>query len=216
MLNSGVNEIVSSILQGDCVRSVSQAKQLIDSGVSAERIVTHGIETAMLSLDGKCTLEEFNLLEIMLAGRAVMEVMRCLYPAGTALPGAKGMVVVATLEGDVHDLGKNILKMVLIGNGYGVVDCGKDCPIQKLLDRAEKEQPLAIGISGLITPVIPMVKEIKDSMKFRRMEGIKVIAGGAALKQSSPQNLNVDYVADSAFDALHFLDSVRGEKRSMK
>ncbi len=51
----------------------------------------------------------------------------------------------------MHDLGKNILKMVLTGSGYRVVDCGKDCPLPKLIEAAEKEQPLAIGISGLIT-----------------------------------------------------------------
>ena len=96
----------------------------------------------MLALDGKCTLEEFNLLEIMLAGRAVTEVMKLLYPAGSATAVTKATVVIASLEGDVHDLGKNILKMVLTGSRYRVVDCGKDCPLPKLMEAVEKEQPV--------------------------------------------------------------------------
>ena len=139
----------------------------------------------MSRLNAKCTLEQFNLLEIMLAGRAVMEIMKFLNPAGPAMSSAKGTVVIATLEGDIHDLGKNILKTVLIGKGYHVVDCGKDCPLQKLIETAVKEHPLAVAISGLITPIIPLVRQVKDLLFIRGLNDVKVIAGGAALKQSS-------------------------------
>ena len=57
--------------------------------------------------------------------------------------------------------------MVLTGSGYHVVDCGKDCPLRKLIDAAEKERPLAIGISGLITPIIPLVRQVKDQLLLR-------------------------------------------------
>jgi len=121
----------------------------------------------MSTLDEKCTLEQFNLLEIMLVGRAAMEVMKCLYPEGCEAPNTKATVVLATLEGDIHDLGKNIFKMVLTAKGYRVVDCGKDCTLQKLMDAATHEIPLAVGISGLITPVIPLVRQVKDLLKAR-------------------------------------------------
>jgi methanogenic corrinoid protein MtbC1 len=203
----------AAILEGDCARSVALAGHLSDSGVSAEHIVIHGIEAAMLALDDKCTLEHFNLLEIMLAGRAVMEVMKSLYPAGIPTDSPKGKVIVASLEGDVHDLGKNILKMVLTGKGYYVVDCGKDCPLQRLLDVAEEEKPIAVGISGLITPVIPLVRQVKDMMARRGLSRIKILAGGAALKQSSAEKLNVDFVAESAFDSARYLDDIAGGGR---
>jgi len=172
-----------------------------------------GIEPAMSALDAKCTLEEFNLLEIMLAGRAVTEVMKLLYPDGSAAAATKATVVVATLEGDVHDLGKNILKMVLTGSRYRVVDCGKDCPLPRLLEAVELEQPLAIGISGLITNVIPQVRQVKDLLRVRNLGRVKVMAGGAALKQSSAEKLNVDFVAESAFDSLHYLEGLAGSGR---
>ena len=210
MSDSEEKKLIAAILDGDCAASVSLAKHLRDCGISPQHIVIHGIEAAMSALDGKCTIEDFNLLEIMLAGRAVMEVMKVLYPAGTTMSGTKGTVVIATLEGDVHDLGKNILRMVLIGKGYHVVDCGKDCSLQKLLDALERENPLAIGISGLITPVIPQVRQVKELLILRGLDRIRVIAGGAALKQSSPEKLNVDFVAESAFDASHYLDEITG------
>jgi len=205
-----MNNLIAAILEGDCATSLSQTSHLCQCGASPAHIVTHGIEAAMLTLDEKCTLQQFNLLEIMLAGRPVMEVMKFLFPAGTAMVHTKGVVVVATPEGDVHDLGKNILKIVLTGGGYRVIDCGKDCPLRKLIEVTEKERPVAIGISGLITSIIPLVRQVKDQLLLRKLDGVKVIAGGAALKQSSPSQLNVDFVADSAFDGLHYLDALVG------
>lgn len=210
MTDSRMNHLIAAILEGDSAESVSQAEHLCRGGVTSEQIVIHGVEAAMSALDAKCTLAEFNLLEIMLAGRAVMEIMKFLHPAGTAMAGAKGTVVIATLEGDVHDLGKNILKMLLIGKSYRVVDCGKDCPLQKLIDAAAKEHPLAIGISGLITTVIPLVRQVKDLLLLRGFDRLKVMAGGAALKQSSPSKLQVDFVAESAFDSIRYLDEITG------
>jgi len=81
----------------------------------------------MRQLDEKCTMEQFNLLEIMLTGRAATEVIKYLFPSGQIVTARKGTIVLAVLEGDVHDIGKNILKMILIASGYRVVDCGKNC-----------------------------------------------------------------------------------------
>ena len=208
-----MSNLIAALLEGDCTASLSQAKHLCQCGASPEHLVMHGIEAAMLTLDEKCTLQQFNLLEIMLAGRAVMEVMKFLYPAGTSTANTKGTVVVATPEGDVHDLGKNILKIVLTGGGYHVIDCGKDCPLRKLIDVTEQERPLAVGISGLITTIIPLVRQVKDQLLLRGLDAVKVFAGGAALKQSSPSQLNVDFVADSAFDGLHYLDALVGGRK---
>jgi methanogenic corrinoid protein MtbC1 len=208
-----MNALIAAILAGDCAASASLTGQLRRAGFAAPDIVMQGVEAAMSALDGKCTAEDFNLLEIMLAGRAVTEIMKLLYPPGSALAATKATVVVAALEGDVHDLGKNILKMVLTGSGYRVADGGKDCPLPRLIDMAEEERPLAVGISGLITPVIPRVRQVRNLLKERGLEGVKVVAGGAALKQASAERLNVDFVAESAFDGLHYLEELVGERR---
>lgn len=200
-------DLIAAILEGDSTEAVLQARLLAQAGADAEQIIIGGIEAAMLGLDTKCTAEDFDLLEIMLSGRAVTEVMKFLYPAGAPREGAKGTVVIATPEGDVHDLGKGIFKMILSGNGYHVVDCGKDCPLERLIDVVERERPLAVGISGLLTTVMPEVRKIKGLLAGRGLQHVRVLAGGAALKQSSAGALNVDFVADSAFDGIHYLGS---------
>ena len=205
-----MNELVNALLDGDQVLAVSTTRELRESGAGLQEIVTDGVEAAMATLDAKCTVEQFNLLEIMLCGRAAMAVMKELYPLNMPLPPTKGTVVVCALEGDVHDLGKNIFKMVLTTSGYRVVDCGKDCPLDKLLDAAEESASFAIGISGLITAIIPQVRLLREKVAQRGLEQITLIAGGAALKQVSSDSLNVDFVAQSAFDGLHYLDQITG------
>ncbi len=200
--------LIDALLEGDQARSVAEVAKLRAAGAGIERIVVAGIGKAMEQLDGKCTIDQYNLLEIMLAGRAVMSVMKELFPKGelSGIP-SRGTVIVCSLEGDVHDLGKNILKMVLTGKGYRVIDCGKDCPLDKLIDTADKEHAHSICISGLITTVIPQVKRTRDFAAKRGLGQIKILAGGAALKQATAEYLNVDYVAETAFDGARYLES---------
>jgi len=205
-----MDPLVKALLDGDQIQAIAEARKLHDMGVEHERIVTEGIEVAMEQLDTKCTVERFNLLEIMLAGRAVMGVIKELYPPGVPSLHTKGTVVIASPEGDVHDLGKNVLKMVLTAKAYHVVDCGKDCPIERLIGAAEREGALAVAVSGLMTSLIHQVRQIKDKMTKRGLGHIKVMAGGAALKQASAESLNVDFVAQTAFDGARYLDQIAG------
>lgn len=208
-----MDTLVKALLDGDQDGALADVQNLRDCGVEPERIVTEGVEKAMALLDAKCTVEQFNLLEIMLSGRAVMGVIKELYPSMTSPPQTKGTVVVGALEGDVHDLGKNVLKGVLTASGYRVVDCGKDCPVAKMVDAAEREAALAVSVSGLITSVIPQVRVLRSKMAERGLGPVKVMAGGAALKQASAASLDVDFVGDTAFDGLHYLNKIAGGDR---
>ena len=211
MNGSTMDLLVSALLDGDRAQAVATVRELRAYGVGLREIVTDGVEAAMAQLDAKCTVEQFNLLEIMLCGRAAMEVMKEIYPPNMPQPSNKGTVVVGALEGDVHDLGKNIFKMVLTTSGYRVLDCGKDCPMEQIVDAAQRSACLAVGVSGLITAIIPQVRSLKERMVERGLGQIRVIAGGAALKQVSADSLKVDFVAQCAFDGLHYLDRMLGD-----
>ena len=101
-----MNALIKWVKDGNKEQAVTEVKRLMDSGETAEHIITQYIEPAMDSLSNKCTAENFNLLEVMLSGRAVMSIMQTLFPPGTEPAPTKGLVVIATLEGDVHDIGK--------------------------------------------------------------------------------------------------------------
>lgn len=197
--------LIDALLEGDLVLAVAEALRLSQSGTGHEIIIGGAIEKAMERLDAKCTLEQFNLLEIMLVGRAVTGVMKALYPDSPP-PSTKCTVVLASLEGDIHDLGKNIVKTILSAKGYRVVDCGKDCPVELLVNTVDQEQAQVVGISGLITSVIPLVRKVSTLLRARGLTLVRVVAGGAALKQASAASLQVDFVAQSVFDVVRFLE----------
>jgi len=200
--------LIAALLAGDCAAASAETRRLREAGVVSERIVTDGLEAAMGRLDEKCTVQQFNLLEIMLVGRAVSLLVRELYPEGLPPEHGRATFVIATLEGDVHDLGKNIVRMVLIGKGYRVVDLGRDCPLDTLVAAVERERPRAVLVSGLISPVVSQVRRVRDALRARGLRDVAVVAGGAALKQLAPADLNVDYVAETAFDGARYLDNL--------
>ena len=206
-VNYPMDSLISYIMEGETNLAIAEVNRQIEAGVHREQIIVEAIQKAMELLGTKCTAEQFNLLEIMLAGRTATLIMKELYPDANEDPSTKGTVVIATLEGDVHDIGKNIVKTILITQGYKVIDCGKNCPIQTIVDAAETENAIAVLVSGLITTVIPQVKVIKQALVDNNLPDIKVFAGGAALKQFTADSLNVDNVGETAFDVLRFLES---------
>jgi dimethylamine corrinoid protein len=212
MNDQSLDKLVEALMEGDQARAIAEVTILRNAGTDHEVIIKEGVEKAMGLLDTKCTLEQFNLLEIMLVGRAVMGVIKTLYPDLPPL-ATRGTAVIASLEGDVHDLGKNIVKTIMSAKGYRVVDCGKDCPVEKLVDAAVREGAVIIVISGLITSIIPLVRQVTPLARTRGLTKVKVMAGGAALKQATAEILNVDYVADSVFDGIRFLESLHKETR---
>ena len=204
--------LIAALVDGNEKEALVQARGLLKGGTPAQLIVTDALAPAMESVDAKCTVEAFNLLEIMLVGRAVSLVADELFPGGGAANGAKATLVLATPEGDVHDLGKNIVRMILVGKGYRVVDLGRNCPIEALADAARREGAGAVLLSGLLTTVIPRVRSVKAALHERGLFNVPVIVGGAALKQATPEQLNVDYVAQTAFDGAHYLEALLPEK----
>ena len=202
------DDLIGYLLEGDSKKAVSEVDRLINGTVSREEIVTAAIEKTMSHLDEKCTVEHFNLLEIMLVGRAVMEVMKVLYSLEQNIPVTKATVAVVALEGDVHDIGKNIVKMVLTSRGYKVIDCGRDRSVSSLIAMLEAENPIVIGVAGLISTVIPQVQSLKSKLQEAGIGQVRVVAGGGALKQLSAKFLQVDAVTQTVFDLDRYLDKL--------
>ena len=100
------------------------------------------------------------------------------------------------------------VKTVLTAKGIGVIDCGKDCSLDKLIETAEREKALFVCISGLITSIVPQVRRVRELCMTRGLQQTRVVAGGAALKQSTAESLNVDYVAENAFDGARYITEI--------
>jgi methanogenic corrinoid protein MtbC1 len=206
-MDSNLELLVASLVDGERERCLELASEMIACGRLPAEIVTDGIEAAMASLDRKCTAEQFNLLEIMLAGRAVTAVTQLLFPAGIDRPNPRATVVAAVLEGDIHDIGKSIVKTLLAGARFRVADCGKDASVAAVVRAVAESGAAAVCVSGLISSVIPLVREVKPALAAAGLSHVRVLAGGAALRQCTADTLGVDFVGQTAFDAVNYLGS---------
>ncbi len=212
-----IKDIKQAIIAGENEHAVAIANTLINRGVTPAEIIINGVTKAMEYLDKKCTIQDFCLLELMLAGRAAMDVIDHLCAEGIINDGAsldsnpfsRQKIILGTIKGDIHEIGKNIFSMVMKSYGYNVIDMGKDVDSADLVMGAIDHKADFIAVSSLITTTIPHVREIrKDAADRGGDHTVKIIAGGAALRQSSAEYLNVDYVADTVFDGLHYIRSI--------
>lgn len=216
-----VQDLARAVIEGDNWEAVKTARQLLEQGEEISVLVSDGLTKALESLDYKCTNEEFNLLEILMAGRAMKDVMDLVIAEHLderqkldqdPLSRSKTMVL-GTIKGDIHDLGKHIVKLILEVDGYRVVDLGKDVAPHAFVETASREKAEYIGVSSLLTVTIPFIREIKDLALETGLEKTKVIAGGAAVKQTSAEDLRVDFVTDNVFLLRKYLQQDQGGEK---
>jgi methylmalonyl-CoA mutase cobalamin-binding domain/chain len=208
-----IKDIKKAIIAGENDDAVAIANTLFNYGIKPEEIIVHGVTKAMEYLDNKCTIRDFCLLELMLAGRAAMDVIDYLCTEGIINDNtlfdpdiySREKIILGTIKGDIHEIGKNIFSMVMRSYGYQVIDMGKDVGPADLAMSAIDHKADFIAVSSLVTTTVPHVREVRKYAVYRGGHTVKIIAGGAALKQSSAEYLNVDYVADTAFDGLHYI-----------
>ncbi|GFN22848.1 cobalamin B12-binding domain-containing protein [Thermanaeromonas sp. C210] len=202
-------DLALAIARGDNKEAVAMARQLLARGLDVELVVEEGLTKALESLDVKCNNEQFSLLEILLAGRAMMDVMEQVICRHISLSSSRlkrnEVVILGTIKGDVHDLGKNIVGLMLKVCGYKVVDLGKDVDPLRFVEAAAHEGARYIGVSSLITTTVDYVKEVKKLAVQEGLKEVRVLAGGAALRQAEAGELNVDYVAQNVFNLLQYL-----------
>ena len=114
-------------------------------------------------------------------------------------------IVIGTIQGDVHDLGKHLVATLCRFNNLKVVNLGKDVPVESFIAAARKEKADFVGVSSLMSVCLPKIKMIKPALVAQGLGHIKVIGGGSAVQQSSAETLRVDYLAFDAFDGLDYL-----------
>lgn len=118
--------------------------------------------------------------------------------------GGKNRFLIATVKGDVHDIGKNIVAAVIRSSGFDVIDLGKDVPTDKIIEAVKSFKPKALGLSAMMTTTAPRIREVVESLKGYNLT-IVVIGGGASLDEKTARELGADYYAKDAADALRIL-----------
>lgn len=189
-------------LTGELLTAGSEAMEIIDGElIPALDLVGKGFENKTVFLP--------QLLMAAEAAGASFDVIREYLSSSGKAQEQKGRIIVATVKGDIHDIGKNIVKVLLENYGYDVIDLGKDVPPELIVETAQKEQIKLIGLSALMTTTVPAMEE---TIALLRESGhdAKVVVGGAVLTQEYADMIGADRYAKDAMDTVRYAEQVFG------
>lgn len=203
-----LEKISQSLQQGDHEKVNTLTKEAIGQKIPPESILNDGLIAGMDVIGKKFKAHEIFLPEVLLAARAMyagMEELKPLFIKGE-LP-TLGRVVLGTVQGDVHDIGKNLVGIMLKGAGFEVIDLGNDVSPQKFIDAAVEHRADFIGMSSLLTTTMPAMKEVVDLLRDQgHMGKIKVIIGGAPVNEDYAEKIGAD---SYAFDGMNAVEKLK-------
>jgi 5-methyltetrahydrofolate--homocysteine methyltransferase len=207
-----LQELADNIIKGKKNPAVELTNQAIAEGTDPQAIITNGLIAGMAVVGTKFKANEFYVPEVLIAARAMKECMAILKPL-LAASGAKsiGTIVIGTVKGDLHDIGKNLVAMMLQGNGFDVVDLGVDVSPEKFIESAKEKNAEVIALSALLTTTMPGMKQTIDAMEAAGVRSsVKVMIGGAPVTQKFSDEIGADGYAPDAASAVDLVKVLLG------
>jgi|APSaa5957512622_1039677.scaffolds.fasta_scaffold115532_2 methylmalonyl-CoA mutase cobalamin-binding domain/chain len=183
-------------------------QKCLDEGIPPLEIIEDGISKGLEQVGEQFENGTYFLADLVMAGEVVKEVMPLL--KGKMDPGnsgKKGKVILATVKGDIHEIGKNIVGMLLDINGYEVIDLGVDVPSDKIIATVKETGAHLVGLSALLTTMVGSIKELVDSFVKEGLKGkVNIVIGGACTSEQLKEELGVDAYGENAIQAIKIFD----------
>jgi 5-methyltetrahydrofolate--homocysteine methyltransferase len=185
-------------------------RDALDRGDPAGTILNEGLIPAMDQVGVRFKSGEIYIPEVLIAARAMHAGMAILKPIlSKSTEAMAGKVVIGTVKGDLHDIGKNLVGMMLEGGGFEVIDLGFDVPVQKFIDAIKQHQPQVVGMSALLTTTMrEMNKNIQALEAAGLRNKVKVVIGGAPVTEKFAKEIGADGYAPDAPSAVDVLKSL--------
>ncbi len=201
MENQEFKEIVEAILVGDVEKTKALTQEILNKGVSPHDVIEKGLMEGMNLVGDKFEKREYFLPDLLVAAEAVKRATEIIRPHLKGERG-RGTVVIGTVSGDIHDLGKNLVASTLEASGFRVVDLGVDVPPQRFVNATKEKKANIVAISALITTTMLGMKDIIEAMvKDGVRKEVKIMVGGAPLDEEFAKRIGADRYARSSRDA---------------
>ena len=188
---------------------VELTQSALDNNIPLETIITQGLTAGMQVVGDKFAAKEYFIPDMLASAEAVGEAMEILKPLLEASNiETKGKFVIATVKGDIHDIGKNIVSILLKGAGYEVNDLGIDVPTEKIVEVVKESKTQFLGLSALLTTTMLGMKEVIEALeKSGIRDKVKVLIGGAAVSDEYAKEIGADAYCIDGFQAISVLDA---------
>ena len=198
-----IEKIYQGVLNGEREVVVEAVREAIDAKVLAETILKEGMMRAMAETGRLFEEGEYFVPELLIAARAMqggMDLLKPLLVAAEIEP--VGRIVIGTVKGDLHDIGKNLVSMMLEGAGFEVIDLGSDVDAEKFVDAVKTNQAHIVGMSALLTTTMTNMPVVIQALKNAGLrDGVKVMIGGAPVTKAYADQIGADGYAPDASQA---------------
>jgi 5-methyltetrahydrofolate--homocysteine methyltransferase len=196
--------IAEAVIRGDRETVANLTQAAVDEGTSAEAIINEGLIAGMGVVGARFKANEFYVPEVLIAARAMhagMDIIKPLLAESGVKP--RGIVAIGTVKGDLHDIGKNLVAMMLEGGGYEVLDLEVDVAPEKFVAAVKDGGAQVIALSALLTTTMPSMKDTIEALKEAGVrDQVKVMIGGAPVTQNYADEIGADGYAPDAASAV--------------
>jgi len=189
-------------------------QQAIDEDMSPQKIITDGLTAGMEVVGEKFSTKEYFIPDMLASAEAVGAAMDILKPVlESAKVETKGKFAIATVKGDIHDIGKNIVAILLKGAGYEVHDLGIDVPTETVVEFVKNEKPQYLGLSALLTTTMTEMEVVIKALEESKLRSnVRVLIGGAAVSDEFAREIGADAYCADGFAAVKVMDSYQQAK----
>ena len=198
-----LEDMATALMAGKATDVKELVQKAIDENMEPGTILTEGLLSGMNVIGVKFKANEVYVPEVLIAARAMKAGMELLQPL-LADAGVEpvGRVVLGTVKGDLHDIGKNLVRMMLQGGGFEVIDCGIDVSAEKFIESIKESGAKVLAMSALLTTTMPQMAEVVKSVKDSGIKDIKTMIGGAPVTQAYADEIGADGYAPDAASAV--------------
>ncbi len=202
-------KVRSDLFNYDMEAIKADVEKALEKGIPALEII-NVLSDAMREIGDKFARLELFLTDLMMAGDTMKAALEILLPK---IPkekiSTKGKIVIGTVKGDIHDIGKNIVAAMLTASGFEVYDIGKDVPPSKFLEEAEKVKADIIGASALMTTTMPALKDLIDYIEAKGLRNkYKIVIGGGPVTKEYAEEIGADGYAENAVEAIKVVENL--------
>jgi len=208
-----LRQVAEAVVQRDCKAVESFTAKMAERRMDVFQIINEGLIPGMLAASQKFRKSEFFIPELLMASRAVKLGLHVLRPLMREKnKQVVGRVVIGSVKFDLHDIGKNLVIIVLEGNGFDVIDLGVDVSPEKFVRAVEKHDAQILAMSSLLTSTMPWMKTTIQLLRSSSMTGVKILIGGAPVTQVYAQNIGADGYCREATSAPAIAKDLLGIK----
>ena len=210
MENSQILEnLKNAIVELDLKKAEELCKYALSQNIDPILIIENGIAQALKKVGEKFEAEEYFITELIMAGETSTRLMKILIPRLNVSKSSRaiGKVVIGTGKGDIHDIGKDIVKFLLDANGYEVLDLGVDVPPETFVEKMKEFAPQVVALSGFLTLAFDAMKDTIEQMKNAGLRDlVKIMIGGGTIDERIVSYVGADAYGDTAMDAVKLAD----------